>query len=121
MQYTWILTHLRKHKESILPLAMQTGIHAVSAVVYLGIAFAFKEDGHNRVYMTWYFISGIEGLGTLAIGMMTSTVSFVDTHLMKRMALLTVMILGEGIESMAKKVLVIVKNPEVAWGMSFLF
>lgn len=94
-------------------------MHAVAAIVYLGVAFAFRDDTRNRVYMTWYFISGIEALGTLAIGTMTQTVAFVDTHLMKRTALLTVMILGEGIESMAKKVIVIVKNSPHAWGMLY--
>lgn len=115
-----MLFHLRKHKRSILPLALQAGIYFVAAVVYLGISFAFREDGRNPAYMTWYFISGAEALATLAIAQMAHTVEISSTHLMKRMALLTVMILGEGVESLAKKVITIVNGPRFnVWGMYY--
>lgn len=68
--------------------------------------------------MTWYFVSGAEAVLSLVLSLHSPVVALSPTHLMKRMALLTVMILGEGIESMAKKVIVIVNNPN-AWGTCF--
>lgn len=65
--------------------------------------------------MTWYFIAGGEAILSLLLSNLSPVASLTKTHLMKRMTLLTVMIMGEGIQQLAKEVVTIVKNP-TAWG-----
>ena len=99
---------------------MQIAIHAAASAVYLGVTFRFTGGKQSRVYMTWYFIAGAEAIASVLVSNISSVASLTDTHMMKRMALLTVMILGEGIQQLAKEVVTIVKNPDV-WGMSHIF
>ncbi|CEJ79833.1 hypothetical protein VHEMI00050 [[Torrubiella] hemipterigena] len=113
-QYGWILLHLRKHKSAFLPLALQITVHAVSAVVLLGVSFVFLHSPPDHTYMIWYFITGADAILSVGISHMgDDTIALNSTHLMKRMALLTVMILGEGIESMAKKLIQIINGPSL--------
>lgn len=113
-QYGWILFHLRKHKTAFLPLALQITVHAVSAVVLLGVSFVFLHSPPAHTYMIWYFITGADAILSVGISHMgDDTIALNSTHLMKRMALLTVMILGEGIESMAKKLIEIINGPSL--------
>jgi hypothetical protein len=88
-------------------------------LIYLGITFRFKDGERSRVYMTWYFISGAEGVATLAMSYFWPVLSFTKTHLMKRLTLITVMILGDGLVNIAKEVVTMVKTPQ-AWGMYYL-
>lgn len=112
MQYVWVMLHFRKHGHSIKPLLFQIATHAVSAVVFLGISFAFTSTD-NHVYLTWYFLAGAEAILTIGISFTSSLVELRSTHLMKRMALLTVLILGEGIESLTQNVIKIVNGPTI--------
>lgn len=114
-QYAWMAFHVRRYRTTLLPLLLQTGIHLAAAAVYLGITFRFEDGRRSHAFVTWYCISGVEAVASLLLSNYSPIVSLGKTHLMKRLTLLTVMILGEGIESIAKKVLVIVKNPG-AWG-----
>lgn len=67
--------------------------------------------------MTWYFIAGAEAVASVAISNLSAAASLTPTHMMRRMSLLTVMFLGEGIQQLAKEVVTIVKTPG-AWGKS---
>lgn len=84
--------------------------HAVSAAVFLGISFSFTSTD-NHVYLIWYFFAGAEAIVTLGISFMSPLVELGTTHLMRRMALLTVMILGEGTQSLTQNVITIVNGP----------
>lgn len=112
LQYIWVVLHFRKYGHNVTPLLFQIGTHIVSAVVFLGIAFAFTSTD-NHVYLTWYFFAGAEALITIGISFTSSLVELRSTHLMKRMALLTVLILGEGIESLTQNVIKIVNGPTI--------
>lgn len=113
-QYAWMAYHVRGYRSTRLPLIAQTLIYACAGAVYLGITFRFHEGHRSHVFVTWYCISGIEGVLGLLLSNYSPILSLGKTHLMKRLTLLTVMILGEGIESIANKVLVIVKH-KPAW------
>lgn len=116
-QYAWMTYHVRRFRPTRWPLIAQTLIHLAAGAVYLGLTFRFKEGATHRshAFVSWYCVSGVESLAGLLLSNYSPIVSLGKTHLMKRLTLLTVMILGEGIESIAKKVLVIVKNKH-AWG-----
>lgn len=85
--------------------------------MYLGVTFRFKEGRKSQVFIVWYIAAAAEAILNLLLSNFSPVLSLGSSHLMKRMALLTVMIVGEGIESMAKKVIIIVNNPG-AWGES---
>lgn len=106
---------MRRYKKAHLPLYLQIGLHAAASAVYLGVTFRFTSEKDSRVYMTWYFIAGGEAILSLLLSNLSPVASLTKTHLMKRMTLLTVMIMGEGIQQLAKEVVTIVKNP-TAWG-----
>lgn len=65
--------------------------------------------------MAWYFVAGFEALASLLLSNVSPTFGLTETHLMKRLTLMTVMILGASICEVAKSVVTIVKNPD-AWG-----
>ncbi|KAM3556132.1 hypothetical protein MY1884_005232 [Beauveria asiatica] len=113
-QYAWMAIHVRRYRPTRLPLLAQMAIYAAAGAVYLGITFRFDEGHRSRAFVTWYCVSAAEGVASLLLSNYSPVLSLGKTHLMKRLTLLTVMILGEGTESLAKKVLVIVKHKH-AW------
>lgn len=113
VEYSSTLWHLRRFKKTHVPLYVQIGIHAIASVIYLGITFRFTDDKRSRVYMTWYFISGAEAIGSIALSNFSPVLSLTKTHLMKRLTLLTVMIMGDGIIQLAKEVVLLVKKGQV--------
>ncbi|OAA42927.1 hypothetical protein BBO_04842 [Beauveria brongniartii RCEF 3172] len=113
-QYAWMAIHVRRYRPTRLPLLAQMAIYAAAGAVYLGITFRFDEGRRSRAFVTWYCVSAAEGIASLLLSNYSPVLSLGRTHLMKRLTLLTVMILGEGTESLAKKVLVIVKQKH-AW------
>jgi low temperature requirement protein LtrA len=86
-------------------------------LIYLGITFRFNDGKPSRVFMTWYIISAAEAIATLVMSYVWPVMSFSRTHLIKRLTLITVMILGDGLVNIAKEVVTMVKTPQ-AWGMS---
>jgi low temperature requirement protein LtrA len=98
-----------------MPLLIQASLHVASAAILLGIAFIFQEDEHSYAFMAWYFVAGFEALASLLLSNVSPTFGLTETHLMKRLTLMTVMILGASICEVAKSVVTIVKNPD-AWG-----
>ncbi|KAJ2978707.1 hypothetical protein NQ176_g3667 [Zarea fungicola] len=113
IEYAHTLAQVYKYKRARRPLYAQIAINVISAAVYLGITFRF-EKRNSRVYITWYIFTAGEAVLTLLLSNFWKTLSFTRTHLMKRLSLITVMILGEGIQSVAQNIATIVKTP-AAW------
>lgn len=113
-QYAWMAFHVRHYRTTRVPLLAQMAVYIAAGAVYLGVAFRFEEGRRSHAFVTWYCISGAEGILSLLLSNYSPILSLGKTHLMKRLSLLTVMILGEGIESIANKVLIIVKHKH-AW------
>ncbi|KAF9772040.1 hypothetical protein IL306_010303 [Fusarium sp. DS 682] len=113
VEYGSILWHIRKYKKQALPMMLQIGLNFASAMIYLGITFRFTDHNSN-VFMTWYVLAGVEVILTFAIAYIFPVLTFQGTHLMKRMGLLTVIIVGDGIITISKSVVTIVESPD-AW------
>ncbi|CAH0023770.1 unnamed protein product [Clonostachys rhizophaga] len=113
-EYFCTLWSLRRYKTVRTPLLIQSSLHVASAAILLGIAFIFQEDEHSYAFMAWYFVAGFEALASLLLSNVSPTFGLTETHLMKRLTLMTVMILGASICEVAKSVVTIVKNPD-AW------
>lgn len=112
-QYLTVLWHTRRFKNARLPLGIVAGLHSVAALIYLGIAFRFR-DGNSRVYVTWYVVSVCEALLNVGLSLFWDVLSFKGTHLMNRMSLLTLIIIGEGVIVVCTNVATIVTSPD-AW------
>ncbi|RKL49340.1 hypothetical protein BFJ72_g799 [Fusarium proliferatum] len=113
VEYGSILWHVRKYKKQVLPMMLQIGLNFALAMIYLGITFRFTDHNSN-VFMTWYVLAGVEVILTFAIAYIFPVLSFQGTHLMKRIGLLTVIIVGDGIITISKSVVTIVESPD-AW------
>ncbi|KAF4970779.1 hypothetical protein FSARC_2249 [Fusarium sarcochroum] len=113
VEYASILWHIRKYKKQVLPMMLQIGQNFIVAMIYLGITFRFT-DRNSNVFVSWYVLAGVEVLLTCVIAYIFPVLSFQGTHLMRRMALLTVIFVGDGIITIAKSVVTIVNSPD-AW------
>ncbi|WKT45791.1 Low temperature requirement A [Fusarium oxysporum f. sp. vasinfectum] len=113
VEYGSILWHVRKYKKQVLPMMLQIGLNLALAMIYLGVTFRFTDHNSN-VFMTWYVLAGVELILTFAIAYIYPVLSFQGTHLMKRIGLLTVIIVGDGIITISKSVVTIVESPD-AW------
>jgi low temperature requirement protein LtrA len=116
VEYGSIAWHLRSFKTTYTGMGLQIGLNLVSAAIYLSLTFGFTSSDSNT-FIAWYVVSAVEVLLTFALSNMWHFLAFTKTHLMKRLTLLTVIILGDGIVSMCDKVVAIVKSPD-AWGKS---
>lgn len=115
VEYANTLWHVRRYNRCRTPLYISIAINILAVVIYLAVTFRFKQVENSRVYITWYFTSGAEVVATLIISYVWPVMDFSRTHLIKRLTLLTVMMLGDGLINIAKEVVTIVKTPD-AWG-----
>lgn len=77
------------------------------------LVFGFALGGHPDIYYIWYIALVIEAVAVVGVSMRWRLLSFKHTHLTKRMGLLTLIILGEGIIGVTKTVNKVVL--ESAW------
>lgn len=119
IEYGSILWHVRKFQKARIPLYTQIALNIIPAIIYLGIAFRFDKGG-SRVFVTWYVVAFLEAVCTVVISNFWEVLQFTKTHLMKRLSLLTVIILGDGIIVVAQNVVKIVEGPH-AWSELPLF
>ncbi|CAN9221974.1 unnamed protein product [Alternaria sp. RS040] len=120
-QYAVTLFFLRKHRRTILPMSLVIGSTLGAALIYGSITAALPKETCNvelgickkfttHVHIAWYTISTLEIIFTVGISCIWRVISFKGTHLVQRMSLLTLIILGEGIIVICKAISKIVKN-----------
>lgn len=114
-EYGATLWHVRQFNEARFPIYLQTAVHLVSGIIYFGISSAFKQGERSEIYIAWYLVSGAEAILTILLSNFYTVLSFTKTHLIKRLTLLTAIIIGDGVIQVAREVVTIVKNPD-SWG-----
>ncbi|KAF2154572.1 hypothetical protein K461DRAFT_319114 [Myriangium duriaei CBS 260.36] len=97
LQAMWIS---RKVPANVFPISLIIGIYLVSAGVY-GLLFIAFARGHSNAYITWYVVAFLETIICTAVSTVWRNISFKGTHLVQRMGLLTLIILGEGVMGLA--------------------
>lgn len=117
IQYATIIWHVRKFKTAKEPLAVMVAMHFAAAMIYLGITFRF-QDYNSRVYIAWYIVAICETLLNIGLSLFWPVLSFKGTHIINRMGLLTLIIIGEGVIVVCTNVTTIVKNPD-SWSKPF--
>ncbi|KAF2654065.1 hypothetical protein K491DRAFT_717475 [Lophiostoma macrostomum CBS 122681] len=108
IQYAIVLffTFRAKYSKLYLPLALTMGMYAIAAVAFGAMipAFVGEQPTNRRVYVVWYITMFVEGAVVIAISSFWKMLSFKKTHLMERMSLLTLIVIGEGAIGVTKTV-----------------
>ncbi|KAF1941958.1 hypothetical protein EJ02DRAFT_376524 [Clathrospora elynae] len=103
LYYTW----KARYSKLYVPLILMFAIYAVSMAAFAGMtpAFRTKEDhAYRLVYLVWYVVMALEAIGVVTISCFWRMLSFKKTHLMERMSLLTIIVIGEGAIGVTKTV-----------------
>ncbi|CAI6261960.1 unnamed protein product [Periconia digitata] len=108
MQYLVVLFYVfrAKYSKLYLPLSIMVALYGIAALVFSTMIAAFKE-GHQAkrgVFAIWYVMMVTEALGAIAVSCIWRMLSFKKTHLMERMSLLTLIVIGEGAIGVTKTV-----------------
>ncbi|KAF9693248.1 hypothetical protein EKO04_008836 [Ascochyta lentis] len=111
VQYAVVMWQGRSFRQTLLPLGLSTTIHLAAAAAYAVTLAVFpKGQVGLEEQVTWVVIAIVEGLTVLLIAMNWRVVSFKYTHIVERLQLLTLIIIGEGIIGMIKSVACITKG-----------
>ncbi|KAF4625473.1 hypothetical protein G7Y89_g12696 [Cudoniella acicularis] len=115
LQYAVVLYHVWYFKNSKVPLALVVASNFVAALIYFGTIFGFKRGNHSsQVFIVWYITAILETATNIGISATWEVLSFKGSHLVQRMSLLTLIILGEGVIGICKSISTIVEN-ESSW------
>ena len=120
LQYLSTLWFVRAYRQYYLPLALTSSIHFIAGVIFLRLHYMFPDNpGQTTIaYMVWYIVSILETIGILTISSIWRVITFDGTHMVQRMSLLTLIILGEGIIIISKALSSLVKSVyEISPGM----
>ena len=87
-------------------MGLMVALYAVALAAFAAMTPAFKEgdQSHRRVYVVWYVVMVIEAAAVVTISSVWRMLSFKKTHLMERMSLLTLIVIGEGAIGVTKTV-----------------
>lgn len=126
-QYGITLLYTKKYKKTVVPLGLVMASTLLAAILYGALTPAFPKillDAENyevaqqsNVYIAWYVIAISETILTVTVSCHWRIISFKGTHMVQRMSLLTLIILGEGIIVICKSISKIVKN-EYLWSVA---
>ncbi|KAK8137171.1 hypothetical protein PG984_005111 [Apiospora sp. TS-2023a] len=97
-------------KQDARPLLAAAGVHFLAAIVYLGITFRFNNTHNSKVYIVWYIASGVEAIVQVVLAWRFDVLTFETTALTERLAVFTVVVLGEGVSAITKAILLVVEN-----------
>lgn len=81
-------------------------IYAMAAIGFgvMTPAFRQKQPAHGAILGVWYILMVLETIGVTTISSFWRMLSFKKTHLMDRMSLLTMIVIGEGAIGVTKTV-----------------
>ncbi|CAO2648353.1 Nn.00g076200.m01.CDS01 [Neocucurbitaria sp. VM-36] len=119
-QYGVTLWYTKKYRKTVIPLVLVMSMTLVAAILYGALTPVFPRTKYNAlgyaimqpssVYIAWYIIGLSETVLTVAVSCVWRVVSFKGTHMVQRMSLLTLIVLGEGIIVICKSISRIVRN-----------
>ncbi|KAI9054768.1 hypothetical protein LZ554_001917 [Drepanopeziza brunnea f. sp. 'monogermtubi'] len=113
LQYGLVLYQVFHYKGSRKPLVLIVGSNLFAALLYFSTFFGFKPDNpQNRVFILWYVTAVLETAFNIVVSSKWEVLTFQGTHLIKRMSLLTLIILGEGIIAFSKSIATITEQEE---------
>ncbi|APA11344.1 hypothetical protein sscle_07g061140 [Sclerotinia sclerotiorum 1980 UF-70] len=120
-QYSVILYHVWYYKNSKTPLFLIVVANGIAAMIYFVTFFGFTKETSKtgKVFIVWYIAAIMETAVNIAISSKWKVLSFRGSHLVQRMTLLTLIILGEGIIGVSKSIADIAEQEE-SWTASLI-
>lgn len=95
-----VFVGLASRHDLFLPLFLNVLTYAIAAGAYAAMISAFTEDKpvaiETGIYSVWWVIMVLETVATITISSFWRMLSFKKTHLVERMGLLTLIVIGEG-------------------------
>ncbi|KAH8730458.1 bacterial low temperature requirement A protein-domain-containing protein [Phaeosphaeriaceae sp. PMI808] len=108
IQYMVVLffTWKARYAKLYLPIGLMVLIYAIAMGAFAAMTPAFKGENkdHRLVYLVWYAVALLESIAVIVISCSWRMLSFKKTHLMERMSLLTIIVIGEGAIGVTKTV-----------------
>ncbi|KAF8251473.1 hypothetical protein K440DRAFT_668915 [Wilcoxina mikolae CBS 423.85] len=113
IQYAVAMIYAKKNKKPVTPFAIHSLVMGAAGLIYMGVSVKKEVTKYPRAYLSWYALYGViflEVVGVLTASSKWKVASFKRTHLVERMGLLTLIIMGEGIIVMLKAVNAVEKS-----------
>ncbi|KAF2761448.1 hypothetical protein EJ05DRAFT_498000 [Pseudovirgaria hyperparasitica] len=113
----------RGYRKVLVPVGLNALFYCISAVAFGLMTLAFRRIPFlSNVYIVWYVILALEIAGVLSVSTVWRDLGFKLTHLVERMSLLTLIIIGEGILGVGKTISIILRTHENAeyYGLIFV-
>jgi low temperature requirement protein LtrA len=119
LQYAVTLLYVKKYKKTVVPLCIIMSSTLLAAILYGVLTLVFPKEifdadvavlQKSNVYIAWYVIALCETLARVTVSCHWRVISFKGTHMVQRMSLLTLIVLGEGIIVVCKSISKIIKN-----------
>jgi low temperature requirement protein LtrA len=120
LQYLLVMWHVRRYENAKLPFILIAGTNFIAAAIYLGVTllvtgaispyiicsyvYSTFESQSSLAYRSFYVIAVFEIATNIAVSSKWKAVTFKGTHLVQRMSLLTLIILGEGVMTIVQKI-----------------
>lgn len=106
-QYLIVLYFVNGFQKTLVPLFLHTVIYLASGcaflITYVTDANVLLDGVHGERHVNiWYIIIGLEALLVIIVSSIWRVLSFKHTHLVERVGLLTLIVIGEGIIGMTK-------------------
>jgi low temperature requirement protein LtrA len=115
-----VLFYVRNYQKVFVPLLSTMATLFISAMIFLGTFWGYgldntgesfpNQEDSTHTYIAYYVIVCVEAAAVITISCVWRVVSFKRTHLVERIGLLTLIIMGEGIIGMTKSVSKILQN-----------
>lgn len=108
IQYGIVLYFVRGFHKTLIPLVLTMAIYAAAGIAFLITYLVDRSipelngiQGASHI-VAWYIILGIEIAGVMVVSSVWRILSFRHTHLVERVGLLTLIVMGEGILGLTK-------------------
>ena len=94
------------YKKLLIPLGLNIVVYVIGAIAFVSMSAAFttKTEYHKGIYSIWWIIMVLESASVIAIACIWRMLSFKKTHLVERMGLLTLIVIGEGAIGVTKTI-----------------
>ncbi|KAK4154788.1 bacterial low temperature requirement A protein-domain-containing protein [Chaetomidium leptoderma] len=110
IQYTvvGVFVGLARRTDLYLPVFLNVLTYLVAAGAYAAMIPAFADSkpvaSANGIYSVWWIVLLVETIATMGVSCFWRMLSFKKTHLVERMGLLTLIVIGEGAIGVTKTI-----------------
>lgn len=121
IQYSVVLFFVHGFQKTLVPLLLMVLVHFLAAIgfliVYVTDVGVTLTGDQGAVHLTrCYIIIAVEALAVIIISSIWRVLSFRHTHLVERVGILTLIVIGEGILGMSKAVAYVLMGTSVTVG-----